>query len=46
MGTVVKERYKLKVPVPGENPIISQFYDVFRDTCEEWPLAPPMQRKS
>ena len=36
---VVKEQYKLKVPGPGENPIVAKFYDLFRDTREEWPVS-------
>jgi arylsulfatase len=36
---VVKEQYKLKVPGPGENPIGAKFYDLFRDTREEWPVS-------
>jgi len=36
---VIKEQYKLKVPGPGENPIIAKFYDLFRDTREEWPVS-------
>ena len=33
---VVKERFKLKVPGPGENPIGAKFYDLYRDTREEY----------
>jgi arylsulfatase A-like enzyme len=36
---IVKEQYKLAVPAPGENPIGAKFYDLFRDTREEWPVA-------
>ena len=36
---VVKEQYKLKVPGAGENAIIASFYDLFRDTREEWPVS-------
>ena len=36
---VVKEQYKLKVPGPGENPIAAKFYDLFRDTREEYPVS-------
>jgi len=39
MSAVVKEQYKLKVPGPGENPIVADFYDLFRDTREESPVA-------
>ncbi len=36
---VVKERFKLKVPKAGENPIVAKFYDLYRDTREEWPVS-------
>ena len=36
---VVKERFKLKVPGPGENAIVAKFYDLYRDTREEWPVS-------
>jgi len=36
---VVKERFKLKAPKPGENPIVAKFYDLYRDTREEWPVS-------
>ncbi len=39
MEAVVKEQYKLKVPGPGENPILAKFYDLFRDTREEYPVS-------
>jgi arylsulfatase A-like enzyme len=39
LKAVVKEQYKLNVPGPGENPIGSNFYDLFRDTREEWPVS-------
>jgi arylsulfatase len=39
LKAVVKEQYKLMVPGPGESAIISPFYDLFRDTREEWPVA-------
>lgn len=39
MKAVVKEQYKLNVPAPGENPIGSKFYDLFRDTREEYPVS-------
>ena len=39
LEAVVKEQYKLKVPGPGENPIVAKFYDLFRDTREEWPVS-------
>jgi arylsulfatase len=39
LEAVVKEQFKLKVPGPGENPIAAKFYDVFRDTREEYPVS-------
>ncbi len=39
LKAVVKEQYKLNVPGAGENAIIADFYDLFRDTREEWPVA-------
>jgi len=39
LAAVVKERFKMKAPGPGENPIAGKFYDLYRDTREEWPVA-------
>jgi len=39
LEAIVKEQYKLNVPAPGQNPIGAKFYDLFRDTREEWPVA-------
>ena len=39
LKAVVKEQYKLNVPGAGENPIGAKFYDLYRDTREEWPVA-------
>lgn len=39
LKAVVKEQYKLKVPGPGENAILAKFYDLFRDTREEFPVS-------
>ena len=39
LESVVKERFKIKVPGPGENPIAAKFYDLYRDTREEWPVS-------
>ena len=39
LEAVVKEQFKLNVPGPGENPIAAKFYDVFRDTREEYPVS-------
>jgi arylsulfatase len=39
LKAVVKEQYKLEVPGAGENAIIANFYDLYRDTREEWPVS-------
>lgn len=39
LKAVVKEQYKLNVPGAGENPIAADFYDLYRDTREEWPVS-------
>jgi len=39
MKAVIKEQYKLYVPGAGENPIGAKFYDLFRDTREEYPVS-------
>ena len=39
LEAVVKEHLKLKVPGPGENPIGADFFDVQRDTREEYPVS-------
>jgi len=39
LKAVVKEQYKMNVPKAGENPIVANFYDLHRDTREEWPVA-------
>lgn len=39
LKAIVKEQYKLNVPGAGENPIGAKFYDLFRDTREEWPVS-------
>ena len=39
LKAVVKEQYKLNVPGAGENPIGAKFYDLFRDSREEWPVS-------
>jgi arylsulfatase A-like enzyme len=36
---VIKERFKLKVPGPGENPVGAKFYDLYRDTREEYSVS-------
>ena len=40
LEAVVKEQFKLMpVPKPGQNPIVGKFYDLFRDTREEWSVS-------
>ena len=40
LEAVIKEQYKLAIPGGKiENAIIAKFYDLFRDTREEWPVA-------
>jgi arylsulfatase len=40
LEAVVKEQYKLAIPGGKiENAIIANFYDLFRDTREEWPVS-------
>jgi len=39
LKAVVKEQYKLFTPKAGENPIVAKFYDLFRDTREEYPVS-------
>jgi len=36
---IVKEQYKLDLSSGAENAILAKFYDVFRDTREEWPVS-------
>jgi len=39
LKAVVKEQYKLYVPGAGKSGIIAKFYDLYRDTREEWPVS-------
>jgi arylsulfatase A-like enzyme len=39
LKAVVKEHLKLEIPAPGINPIGANFYDLQRDTREEYPVA-------
>ena len=39
LAAVVKEHLKLDVPPPGKNPIAAKFYDLQRDTREEWSVS-------
>jgi arylsulfatase len=36
---IVKDQLKLKLPGPGENPIVADFFDLFRDTREQYPVS-------
>ncbi|SLN67257.1 Arylsulfatase [Roseovarius albus] len=36
---VIKDKLKLELPGPGENPIGANFYDIFRDTHEKYPVS-------
>lgn len=39
LAAVIKEQYKLFIPAAGDNPITADFYDLFRDTREEYPVS-------
>ena len=39
LEAVVKEQYKLDLSSGLENAILANFYDLFRDTREEWPVS-------
>ena len=39
LEAVVKEQYKLDLSGGVENAILANFYDLFRDTREEWPVS-------
>jgi arylsulfatase len=36
---LVKEQYKLHIPGPGENLVVANFYDLYRDPREEKPVS-------
>lgn len=36
---IIKDQLKLNLPGPGESPILANFYDVFRDTHEKYPVS-------
>ena len=42
MAAVVKEQYKLHIPGYGENFIVADFYDLFRDPGESKPVSTPV----
>ena len=40
LEAVIKDRFKLAIPGGKiENAILAKFYDVYRDTREEWPVS-------
>jgi arylsulfatase len=40
LEAVIKDRFKLAIPGGNiENAILAKFYDVYRDTREEWPVS-------
>ena len=39
LEAVIKEQYKLDLSSGVENAILAKFYDLFRDTREEWPVS-------
>jgi len=39
LEAVIKEQYKLDLLSGKENAILAKFYDLFRDTREEWPVS-------
>ncbi len=39
LEAVIKEQYKLDLKGGVENAILADFYDLFRDTREEWPVS-------
>jgi len=36
---IVKEQYKFDLSSGAENAVLAKFYDLFRDTREEWPVS-------
>ena len=42
MAALVKEQYKLHIPGPGENFVVANFYDLFRDPGENIPVSTPV----
>ena len=42
MMALVKEHFKLHIPGPGENFIVANFYDLYRDPREENPVSTPV----
>lgn len=38
-SAIIKDQLKMNLPKAGENPIGANFYDLFRDTREEYPVS-------
>ncbi|KUJ76474.1 sulfatase [Ruegeria marisrubri] len=36
---IVKDKLRLNLPAPGESPILAEFYDLYRDTHEKYPVS-------
>lgn len=36
---IVKDKLKLNLPGPGESPILADFFDIYRDTHEKYPVS-------
>ncbi|MEQ8783855.1 MAG: sulfatase-like hydrolase/transferase [Roseibium album] len=36
---IVKDKLRLNLPGPGESPILAEFYDLYRDTHEKYPVS-------
>ncbi|MES0810558.1 sulfatase-like hydrolase/transferase [Roseibium sp. SCPC15] len=36
---IVKDKLRLNLPGPGESPILAEFFDIFRDTHEKYPVS-------
>lgn len=36
---IIKDHLKLNLPGPGESPILADFFDVYRDTHEKYPVS-------
>ncbi len=36
---IVKDKLRLNLPGPGESPILAEFFDIYRDTHEKYPVS-------
>lgn len=36
---IVKDKLRLNLPAPGESPILAEFFDIYRDTHEKYPVS-------